>query len=300
MDPPAQQFMIWLVKTLLWLLSRLPTSAPYGIARRCAGLWMRLSPSKRRVTEQNLHACLADLTEEQHEKLVKESFVHYVCSILETGRNWYWPLERLQNLCTEIVGVEHLDRAVKSEQGLLILAPHFGGWEFLGMYSQRAYDMAILYKPASHAGLDKALLQSRLRGGGKVLPANPTGLRQLYAHLRAGKTAGVLPDQQPNEGQGKFVPFFGVPALTGVMAPKLAQKTNSIGVFLVAERLEGGRYRIHAIPAEEEIYSADMEVAVAAINRGVEKCAEIDQAQYLWSYKRFRSRPEGESAVYFR
>jgi KDO2-lipid IV(A) lauroyltransferase len=43
-----------------------------------------------------------------------------------------------------------------------------------------------------------------------------------------------------------------------------------------------------------------MDEALAAMNRGVERCVEVDPAQYLWAYKRFRRRPEGEPRFYHR
>jgi KDO2-lipid IV(A) lauroyltransferase len=290
--------MIWLAKSLLYLLARWPASAPYAVARRCAGLWMALSPGKRRVAEANLRSCFPQLGPQAIGQLLKDSFLHYVCSVLETGRNRFWAVPRLQALCDGMQGVEMLTRTLASGRGVLLLAPHFGAWEYLGIYLQTLFDVAILYKPAGHPGLEQALLQMRGRGGGKMLPATQPGLRQLFAHLASGNMAAVLPDQQPSSGQGRFAPFFGLPALTGVLAPRLVQKTGCLVVFAACERLAGGRYRIHVLPADEGMYAADLDTAVAAVNRGVESCIAIDPAQYLWSYKRFRSRPAGEQSIY--
>jgi len=290
--------MIWLTKVLLRLLGWLPESAPYRIARACAGLWMRLSPRKRKVAEANLKACFPNLSQAELAHLLRESFVHYVCSILEAGRNRYWPMHRLQDLCDDVEGGDLLRQAIASGRGVLVLAPHFGAWEYLGLYLQTLFDMAILYKPPAHPGLDKALLQMRSRAGGKMLPATVTGLRQLFAHIRAAKVAAMLPDQQPSSGQGQFAPFFGVPALTGVLAPRLVRKTGCTALFFACERLDNGHYCIHVMPADEAICSSDMDAALLAINRGVEKCIAIDPAQYLWSYKRFRSRRDGDPPIY--
>ncbi len=290
--------MMWLAKSVLCLLGRLSGPAPFQMARRCAGLWMRLSPGKRRVAQTNLRNCFPELAPEVHERLLKDSFVHYICSILETGRNGSWSLQRLQALCDGMEGADLLTRSLASGRGLLLLAPHFGAWEYLGIYLQTLFDMAILYKPTAHPGLEQALSQMRGRGGGRMLPATAAGLRQLYAHIRAAHFAAMLPDQQPSAGQGRFAPFFGITALTGVLAPRLVQKTGCLVVFAVCERLRNGRYIIHVLPADEDVYSADLDTAVAAVNRGVEKCIAIDPAQYLWSYKRFRTRPEGEPPIY--
>jgi len=290
--------MIRLARAVLWLLARLPPAAPFRIARSCAWIWMQMSPVKTRVARTNLRICFPELEPSARKRMLGESFVHYVCSILETGRNAYWPLRRLEALCDGVENFDLLTRSVASGRGVLVLAPHFGAWEYLGIYLQTCFDMAILYKPAADPGLENAMVRMRGRGGGRLLPATATGLRQFYSHVRAAGVGAVLPDQQPSAGQGRFVPFFGTPALTGVLAPRLLQKTGCIALFLVCERLENGRYRIHVTQPGEDIYSGDVDKALAAVNQGVADCIAIDPAQYLWSYKRFRARPEGALPVY--
>ena len=290
--------MVYFAKLILWLLSLMPAGMPYFLASKGAGLWMRLSPVKRHTTERNLERCYPELSFEARKKLARDSFVHYLCSILETGHNWYWPVEKLQARCVEFVNEDLVVDALESGKGLVVLAPHFGAWEYLGMYLQRFPEIAILYKAPSHAGLEKALLSRRNRGGALMIAANASGIRKLYSHIRAGHGAGVLPDQQPSTGQGRFTPFFGNMALTGVLVPRIIQRTDCLALACVCERLEGGKYRVHMLPVSDEIYSADIDVSLAAANRAIEDCVAIDPAQYLWSYRRFKKQPEGEPPFY--
>jgi KDO2-lipid IV(A) lauroyltransferase len=290
--------MAYIAKFVLWLLSLMPAAMPYRLADLGAGLVMRLSPVKRHTTVRNLQRCYPDLDPDLRERWTRESFKHYFCSVLETGHNWYSPAEKLQARCDGIVNEALFTAPRAGGRGLLVLAPHFGAWEYLGLYLQKFPDIAILYKPPSHPELAKALLDKRQRGGANLIPATPTGLRQLYAHLRAGHAAGVLPDQHPSQGQGRFAPFFGIPALTGVLVPRLIQRTNCLVVASVCERFPGGRYRVHFLPVDPAIYSDDLETALAAVNRAVEDCIAIDPPQYLWSYRRFKSQPEGHGDFY--
>ena len=290
--------MIYLVKFFLWLLSLMPSGMPYWLAQRGAAVWMRFSPVKRHTTERNLERCLPALDPVARHQLVLESFKHYLCAVLEAGHNWYWSLERLQARCDGFVNEDLFRKALSSGQGLVVLAPHFGAWEYLGMYLQKYPGIAILYKPPSHPGLEKALLAKRRRGGAHLIPATAVGLRRLYAHIRAGGGAGVLPDQQPSSGQGRFAPFFGNQALTGVLVPRLVQRTNCLVLASVCERLPGGRYRVHMLPVDDDIHSPDMLTSMTAMNRAIERCIAVDPAQYLWSYRRFKAQPEGEPPFY--
>ena len=110
----------------------------------------------------------------------------------------------------------------------------------------------------------------------------------------------LLPDQEPTAGNGEFAPFFGVEALTGVLLPRLARRTGAPVIFSVCERLRGGRYRVHYFKPDDAIYSDDIREALTAVNEAIERCIDVDPSQYLWAYKRFRNRPEGEASMYKR
>ena len=120
--------------------------------------------------------------------------------------------------------------------------------------------------------------------------AEGTGVRTLYKRLAAGGVVGILPDQKPRAGEGVHAPFFGTPAATMVLLPRLARRTGASVLFAFAERLpRGSGYRLHFLPAPEAIADEDLDVACAALNRGVEDCVRLAFAQYQWTYKRWSS-----------
>jgi KDO2-lipid IV(A) lauroyltransferase len=43
-----------------------------------------------------------------------------------------------------------------------------------------------------------------------------------------------------------------------------------------------------------------MREALTAANQSIEQCISVNPEQYLWAYKRFRNRPEGEPSLYKR
>ena len=80
--------MIYIAKFILWMLSLLPAGAPYWLARHGAGLWSRLSPVKRHTAERNLERCFPEMKKPERDRVVRDSFVPYLWSVLETGHNW--------------------------------------------------------------------------------------------------------------------------------------------------------------------------------------------------------------------
>lgn len=284
----------------MWLLSLVPARWAQSVARPLAWVAWRVSPRLRTVSLKNLELCYPDLDDAPREALARESMRHYVRNGLDTGISWYGSRQRIERLFEDPVGAELLDEAIARGQGVVLLAPHFGSWELLGLRitEQKTVDGAILYKPGDDPDLMALLIRKRERFGATLLPANRRGLKKLLAHLRAGKVVGVLPDQEPTDGDGRFAPFFGVPALTGVLVPRLLRRTGATALFCAAVREPAGRYRMHYIPGESALYGEDIDQALAALNRGVEAVIALDPAQYLWGYKRLRARPEGQPRFY--
>ena len=161
--------------------------------------------------------------------------------------------------------------------------------------------LAIVYRPPRRAALEPLLLRARGALGPEQVRAEGAGVRTLYKRLQAGGTVGILPDQQPKQGDGAFAPFFGVPALTMVLVSRLAHRTGATVLFAFAERLpHGAGFRIRFRAAPDGIADADLPTAVAALNRGVEECVNLAFEQYQWHYKRFQLRPDDGPNPYWR
>lgn len=279
------------------VLAVLPPRLAQSLARPLAWLLWSVSKRFRRVSLTNLALCYPAKTEQAQEQLAREALYHYACNALEVGVAWYWSRPRFDKLFESPRGWSHLEGALAEGKGVLFLAPHFGAWEMLGLKVSDAMG-ATLYKPGSDPVVDEVLIERRERFGANLVPAGRQGLKALMNQLKAGRAVGVLPDQEPRAGDGRFAPFFGTPALTGVLISRLIQRTGARAVFAACLRKPGGRFELCILPAEEALYSADLDTALAALNRGVESIIELDPAQYLWAYKRFRARPDGQPNRY--
>ncbi|MDH4019224.1 MAG: lysophospholipid acyltransferase family protein [Xanthomonadales bacterium] len=276
-----------------------PRAAKYIAPPLAAIVWYSV-PRLRRVTRMNLKAAYPEMDAKQRKKIGRASMTHYVKGIFEAGMLWHWPLDRLYGLFDEVQGMEEVDELISLGKGLIVAAPHYGSWEMLNLYLHSKGEAAILYKPSKHPDIDALLTQKRARAGAEMVAATGKGLRRMYQLLKEGYFVALLPDQEPTGGGGQFAPFFGVEALTGVLLPRMAQRTGAPVVFAICERRKGGRYCVHLFTTDPSIYSEDMREALTEVNRRIEQCIEVDREQYLWAYKRFRNRPEGEKSFYKR
>ncbi len=186
---------------------------------------------------------------------------------------------------------------------MIVAAPHHGNWELLNQWLASRTPLAIRYAPPDSPGGDAFLQQVRATHGQPdrvtQVRAEAAGVRQLLRWLKDGGVVGILPDQQPKQGEGEFAPFFGRPALTMSLLGRLASRTGATVLLAWCERIadtpHGPRFALHVEPAPAGIADADAIASATALNAAVEHVARRDPAQYQWTYKRFSIQPDGHN-----
>ena len=284
---------------LLRLTALLPLPLTHAIGALLGWLLWRIPSAPRRIAARNLALCFPELTPTGRDRLLRRNLMETGRGLLELGPLWLWPGQRVLALVRgSVAGEEALAAAARQQRGAILLTPHLGAWEMAGLYYSSRHPLTILYRP-SRLGLDELSVRGRGRVGGKVVATDARGVRALLTSLRNGEILGILPDQDPGEEGGVFAPFFGIAANTMTLVSRLALKTG-VPVFLTwAERLPRGRgYALHLRALPEVTAAASLEVSAAALNQGVEAAVRSLPAQYLWVYKRFKTRPPGEAKLY--
>ena len=223
----------------------------------------------------------------------RESLVHTAATALEMGKAWVAPLSATLKLVQGSEGLSAFDAAVTSPRGVILLAPHLSNWEIFGFFACEGRPANFMYQPPQNEGLDNLLRTVRSRNGVNLAPTNRKGVAQLLSALKRGEIVGILPDQVPTDAGGAFADFFGEPALTMTLVSKLIQRTGAQVFCGFAERLPNGRGFVAVFePANEAIYSVDLQESLEGLNRSVESIVNRALPQYQWEYKRFRRRPD--------
>lgn len=252
----------------------------------------------RRVTERNIGLAFPELSAAEQEQLARQSLKATGELAVEMGFIWNRPWDQVRAHILEIVGEEAVREALVEGQGVMMLGPHLGNWEIVGLHIAELGESVALYEPPHMQQLDNMVRAARQRSGSILVPTDARGLARLVKSLKKGGIAGILPDQVPPvEESGENSLFMGVPTFTMTLASKLLSKSGARAFFGFAERIPGG-FRLHYLPADEGIYSGDMQLSLKALNDGVEKCVRMAPAQYQWEYKRFRVRPRGPVDYY--
>lgn len=288
MNPPPLSWRAGLLYGSLRLAGRIPLRLLHAGGALLGRLLWLVHGRARRIVERNLSIAVTQQGTEKRHALARAALAETGKSAAEVALVWgRGPAAALGRL-REVRGEALFEAALARGKGLIIAAPHLGCWELLNYWLATRTPLAILYRPPRQAWLEPLLVRARGALPVEQVRAEGAGVRTLYKRLAAGGVVGILPDQKPRHGEGVQAPFFGAPAATMVLLPRLARRTGASVLFAFAERLpRGAGYRLHFLPAPEAIADEDLDVACAALNRGVEDCVRIAFAQYQWTYKRW-------------
>ena len=288
-------------KLILWILAALPLRVVHGIGTAVGWGLVVIPNRRRRTTETNLSLCYPELADGERLRLSRESLIETGRGLTETSALWLRRDDKILPLVKRISGEKQLSDAFAENRGVIMAIPHLGAWEMVGLYCSAHYPTTSLYRPPPIAAMEPLMRQARQRLGARLVPTDTNGIRALYKALSKGEMVCILPDQDPAAGTGVFVPFFGVAANTMVLLSRLASKTQAPVVFAYAERLSKGRgYHLHFLRGAAGINGRNLERSAAEVNRMVEQCVRRLPQQYLWCYKRFRTRPPGEPRLYLK
>ncbi len=282
----------------LWLVHGLPLRWQSALGAALGALLHALARSRRRIALRNVELCLPELDSAARQALVREHFRWLGRSLVERGLLWYAPRERLEHLIEVEGDVGYADRV----PGLhMWLVPHFLGLEAAGLSTQlfQSRPACNIYSRQSNAVFDAAVRRGRSRFAQPLLVVRNAGVKPLLRALRDEQRAFFnMPDMDFGRRDSAFVPFFGVPAATLLAPSRLARLLGMTVQPVVAEMREGGGWRIRYLPPWTDWPTDDPQADAARMNAWIESEVRRMPAQYLWVHKRFKTRPEGEGALY--
>lgn len=278
---------------LIWLFGRLPLRLLHRLGDALGVLTATLRLPAARYTRRNIERCFPSMPLREQRALERASLREDGRTMLETARWWSHPAERNLALVREVHGFDAVQEALRAGRGVIVSAPHLGSWELLSQWLAAKLPMAVVYRPPRQAWLEPLLQRGRRQAQCAQIRADAGGVRAMLRWLMQGKALGILPDQQPKAGEGVFVPFFGIPALSMTLLSRLARRSGAAVILCCLLRRDDQRgYDLHFLSASAALHDEDNAVAAAALNAAVEDCVRLAPRQYQWSYRRFKRRPD--------
>lgn len=291
-------WLLWLGLGCLWLLAQLPYPWLLCLGRWLGALMYRFAGSRRHIARRNLELCFSQLTAAEREQLLKDNFASTGIAFFEMAISWWWPKQRLAKL-VRIEGLEHLQQAQQQGQGVILMAIHFTTLEIGAALLGQRHTIDGMYRAHKNPVFDYVQRKGRERHNADAIAIEREDVRTMMRHLRKGRAIWYAPDQDYGAKQSLFVPLFGVPAATVTATSAFARLGKALVIPMQQSRLPDGQgYLLSLEPAWQEFPAGDEEQDCQRINQWVEQAISAHPEQYLWSHRRFKTRPVGEAKVY--
>lgn len=278
------------------MIGWLPFPLIYAISAVLGEILYRVVPSRAHVTLVNLKLCFPEMSEKERKRMARRHFRLLVCSFLSIGTFWWSSKSRLRRLI-KIKGIEHLELAEKEARGVIILAPHFITLDAGGLRMSMNRKMSTMYQINPNPVYDHIILQARSRFDGTLIDRKAP-LTRLIRSIRSGTPFYYLPDQNAGAKHGIFVPFFGIQASTFPALGKLSQAGKAVVIPCSSRIIPWRGIETVLGPPLENFPLGDAYADTLRMNQEVEHMVRELGADYLWSHKRFKRRPEGEADLY--
>jgi len=291
--------LLFLARLVARLISWLPDRLLRGMAVVLGGLLHHLPWPKHRVIDRNLAMCFPELSDAERHRLHRAYLIDLFRLVFDAGSLWHAAPDRLRRKIRFDDGEELLAPSPPGATGTLYVSGHFGNWELLNLRISMEGPTTTLYRAPTHPALDRFINEPRTRFGARMVPGDRAAIRELLTALRRGGSAAIAADIQPKRGDGLFVPFFGIETLTMTLVHKLARKTGCRVVLTTLRRhSKRSGWSATMVDATDWMATDDAHEALSRINGWLEGEIRAAPEQYLWLYKRFSKRPDGEPPRY--
>ena len=286
------------LKGFLWLLGQLPYRVLFTLGNGLGWLASRFNSKNGRILLRNLELCFPEKTVEERQLIAQKCWQSHVIGALETAMGWWGSPRKLQRLLT-VSGQEHLQAALGSGRGIMLLASHFTSIELQGIMVNSITPFSSTAKHIRYPLADYEVNKARCRHLNSTL--FPEDLKQVHKRLQKGELIGFILDLDYGRRGSVFAPFFNIPTATTTTLSRIAKATNSITLLSYMVRLPNAKgYHLTFLPPFEHYPSDDAMTDATTFNAAIEKLVRTHPEHYGWTYKRFSTRPEGEASLYTR
>ncbi len=292
-------------KLIVLMVERITPAQTYLFARSLALLSWGLSSAHRKRAWRNLEIAYGkrfDLA--TRKKIAREVVQHFFLTVFDvlllpryfTGEKWRQVLKMSPEQEKQLQSLGKHKGPVAFHTG------HLGSWEVSAMLATLfKRKLHFVYRPLDHPDVDRDLKKYRTLFGYEA-HAKVGALKGYVRALRQNDWLGVIADQ--NAGRyASYLNFFGVAASTETRYFKLYQRFAPRVVTTFAIR-EGFSFRFHLEGIFETTPDPEADPEEEALRIGqwyldcIEEVAKKYPAQYLWTHKRYASRPAGVPSLY--
>ena len=256
---------------------------------------------RKKVILKNLDIAFPELDKSEKEKIAKGVLQYIGRNIVDFVRiPVYSRKNQVLDIADIVEGKELLDKY--KDKGAILITGHIGNWEILGaVISKLNYKITVLAYRQENKEINQFIESIRTSANiGIIYHDQP--LKKMLKTLSEGGFLGFLADQNALRHRGVFVDFFNFPASTISLPAKISLKYKIPMIFTYNYLdLKDKKYKIFFKEIDISKYSKNQyRELTQEFTKELEKAIRKNPSQYLWTHKRWKTRPEGEPENIYR
>ncbi len=267
-----------------------------GIGRLIGHVAHAAGGTRRAIVRRNIELCFPELTPTERDALAKAHFLALGMSLIEMGLG-RWGSDSTHRKLGRLEGVEHLNSAIESGKGIILLSAHFTTLEIMGrVLALNCPPFDAVYRKNRSEFITEIQRTGRERSADDTIEKRD--IKKMVRNLRKGRPIWYAPDQSYDRKGSGVVEFFGVPAMHTTATSTLARLGKAVTLPFFPRRLADGSYVFRILPPLENFPGdddlEDTRKYVSVLEEHVRSCPE----QYLWIHRKFKNLPSGYPDYY--
>lgn len=257
--------------------------------------WL-VAVGSRRVSRNTLQAINPDYTPGEIRRLTISHFTNQYKNLVELMRYSVLDTQTLLQKKVKIEGLIHVERALRKGKGIILVLPHFGNWELLGVsWVTKGYNLFVFYLDMRLKKVSDLLIRQRRRMNIGLIERSK--LKLAIKLLKENAIIAAIADQDGGDA-GVAVPFFGKKISFPAGTSGLHRMTGAVVLpnYLIRNSDDTYTFRVlPPIPMEKtRDKKRDEVINSCRIARVFEEIIRQDPGQWLLSYDRFKFRQHVE------
>ncbi len=287
---------MWFLLSILWLIIQLPYRVQLAIGRQLGKLAYHVAKREKKIARINIALCFPEWSKEKQEDLLRKSFISMGMGTIETAFGWLGSKKRLQGLA-RIHHEHYLHQGLAKGNGALIFTAHFSPIHIGGRLMTFTHPYGAMFFPQKNPVLQWVSWRAMKKHYQAAIARDDA--RGFIRALKKNLPICYTSDVDGGKKNSIFAPFFGISAATVSATSRFAQLTGAAVIpCFYYRRADYSGYEITYHPPLENFPSDDLYADTLRINQIIEAVVREHPEQYLWQYKRFKTRPSGEQKIY--
>ena len=287
-----------LARLLATALTSFEVDANLRTARLIGATFDRFDAKHRKRAQHNIRVSFPEWSEQQVADCARQSYQHLISLAFEA---LYSPRVLTADTWPDHVQLKNLGPVLEllnSNRPAILLTAHLGNWEVLGyLLALLGYDTDTIARPLDNKLINDWLLGIREKQGMRIVTKFDATDRMIQV-LNGGGLLAFTADQNAGD-KGIFVPFFGRLASTYKSIGLLAMSHDCPVICGYAHRIaDDFRFEMGVTdiirPEDWADRSDPLYYITARYCRAFETMVRMRPEQFLWSHRRWKSRPRHE------